>query len=461
MMDESLYNNSPRNRPAPASSDASRGGGQGIVLLVTLVLLVVLSTLGYTLSTRLSAQRHRDQYIIDYQTARYGCNSAVKYALATLQDIQPQLINRPNEPDFSDLFAFSNDEYQQLLAQITPESSPAGMDKGESFNDTNDIGDANDINDVNNINDINDISSHRDSLRSATDSNDLISPTIRGPYGPPWPLITEPTEFEVGSATVRIKIEDENAKYPLGWALLEDKDVQREAEAGFETFCEWVGFDSAKQYPGQSNSLKSELEQISEIKMFKLDFKPITRVVSTATDTTTRETTRRGRRVPVRRRRPTRKTIPVSTQIKEQTTHFAKLFHCSLINTEALAKPYIQGREESALKYMGLWGSRRVNINTAPRHVLEAAFAFGGDAKEIAEAIIRRRRIQPFKDIEGLRQSLFRYSDSIRKCEKYITTTSTFFTIKATAVSGVAETSSVIAVTKTGKTLKQIAVISD
>ena len=110
---------------------------------------------------------------------------------------------------------------------------------------------------------------------------------------------------------------------------------------------------------------------------------------------------------------------------------------------------------------MGLWGSRTVNINTAPRHVLEAAFAFGGDAKEIAEAIIQRRRIQPFKDIEDLRQSLFSYSDSIRKCEKYITTTSNLFTIKVTAVSGVAETSSVIAVTKTEKTLKKIAVISD
>ncbi len=429
MTDESLYNNSIQNR-------------QGIVLLVTLVLLVVLSTLGYTLSTRLSAQRHRDQYIIDYSKARYGCDSAVKYALATLQDIQPQLISRPSEPDFSDLFVLSQDEYQQLLAQIAPESSPSRMDKDESFNDANDI------------NDINDIS-------SAADSNNLIPLTIRGPYGPPWPLITKPVEFEIGSTTVKIQIEDENAKYPLGWALLGDKDVQREAEAGFKTFCEWVGFDSAREYPGQSESLKSELEQISEIKSFKLDFIPITRVERSATSTTTSRITRRGRRIPVRQRRSTTKTIPVSTQIDEQTVHFAKLFHSSLIDTEALARPYIEGREESALKYMGLWGSRTVNINTAPRHVLEAAFAFGGDAEKIAEAIIQRRRIQPFEDIEDLRRSLFSYSDSIKKCEKYITTTSTFFTIKVTAVSGVAETSSVIAVTKTGETLKKIAVISD
>ena len=72
-----------------------------------------------------------------------------------------------------------------------------------------------------------------------------------------------------------IKIEDENAKYPLGWALLDDKDIQREAEAGFKTFCEWVGFDPEQEYFEQGNSLTSELEQIEEIKQFKLDFKPI------------------------------------------------------------------------------------------------------------------------------------------------------------------------------------------
>jgi hypothetical protein len=429
MPSESLHNSDIRNH-------------RGVVLLVTLVLLVVLSTLAYTLSAHLSAQRHRDQYIIDYQTARYACDSAVKYALATLQDMQPQLISRPNEPDFSDLFVLSKAEYQRLLDNIAPESSSAGTDKDEDSNDTNDI---------NNIN--------IDNISSTADANDLAPPTIPGPYGPSWPLITEPTEFEVGSARVSIKIEDENAKYPLGWTLLEDKEVQREAEAGFKTFCEWVGLDPEQEYPGQTESLKSELEQIGEIKTFKLNFTPISRVVDTATDTTANG--RRGRRTTARRRRTIRQTIPVATQINEQTVNFAKLFHSSLINTETLAKPYIQGREESALKYMSLWGSRTVNINTAPRHVLESAFTFGGDAKVIAEAIIQRRRIKPFEDIEDLRQSLLSYSDSIRKCENYITTASTLFTIKATAVSGVAETSSVITVMKTGDKLSQVAIISD
>jgi hypothetical protein len=152
----------------------------------------------------------------------------------------------------------------------------------------------------------------------------------------------------------------------------------------------------------------------------------------------------------------------VAEQISEQTTHFAKLFHSSLIDTEALARPTIvrRGRNESALKYMGMWGSMKVNINTAPRHVLEAAFIFGGDEAQIAEEIIQLRRIEPFADIQKLKTDLFRYSDSIGKCEKYITTVSRFFTIKVTAVSGVAKASTVIAILKDGKKVKRIAVIN-
>ena len=89
-----------------------RNNRRGIALLVTIVLLVVLSALMFTLSTRMSAQRHRDRYIIDYQEARYARDSAVKYALATLSDMNtPRLIERPNEPDFSDLFMLDEEQY--------------------------------------------------------------------------------------------------------------------------------------------------------------------------------------------------------------------------------------------------------------------------------------------------------------------------------------------------------------
>jgi len=432
----------------------------GIVLLITLVILVVLSTLGYTLSSRVAAQRHRDQYIVDYSKARYGCDSAVKYALATLEEISPQQISRPNEPDFSDLFILSKAEYQELLAQWADESLAIQIGSGKSFDDMIDI---NDFSDANDMIDFNDVSGDEIGIAGF---NDFSSVTIRGPYGPPWPFVTEPVEFEVGSAKVRIEIEDENAKYPLGWMVLNDRQVKREAETGLQTFCELMGLDGE-----QIIALKEQLSKVGEIKPFQLNFRPITRSVrqpvkarapisrSSRSPTSSPSTSSRIRRAPARTQ-IVRKSISVPQQITEQTTHFAKLFHSSLIDTEVLARPYIEGRKESALKYMGMWGSRKVNINTAPRHVLEAAFIFGGDQVEIAQEIILRRQVEPFADIEDLKRELLRYGASIGKCEKYITTVSTFFTIRVTAVSGVAKTSSVIAITKQGNKVQRIAVIN-
>ncbi|MGB2810110.1 MAG: hypothetical protein WBC22_20385 [Sedimentisphaerales bacterium] len=430
----------------------------GIVLLVTLVLLVVLSALMFTLSTRISAQRHRNKYIIDYQAARYARDSAVKYALATLSDMNtPMLIERPNEPDFSDLFMLDEEQYRELVAEWAAlnedtSSMESGRNTKGEFSSPSSAGSVpNDVNGFNDINGTNYVSSFDDA------PNSLIVP---GPYGPPWPFITKPVEFEVGTAKVRIEIEDENAKYPLGWAIMDDKTVQREAIAGFETFCEWMEVNDV-----QIESLKEQLKEISKIKPFKLEFKPISQIerrpVTTPTASSSARTTGRSRVRPTRTR-TVRKTISATQQFAKQSADFAKLCHSSLIDTEALARPIIisETRKESALKYIGMWASRKVNINTAPRHVLEAAFTFGGDADRIAEEIIQQRRIKPFVDIEELRRELFRYSTAIEKCEKYITTVSSIFTIKVTATSGVAEASAIIGITKDGKKVKLIAVIS-
>jgi type II secretory pathway component PulK len=115
------------------------------------------------------------------------------------------------------------------------------------------------------------------------------------------------------------------------------------------------------------------------------------------------------------------------------------------------------------MKYLGLWTVRQVNVNTAPRHVLEAALTFGSaaDAPKIAGEIIRLRQEKPFTDLDEVRKGMFRYSDSIEKCKEFLTTTSNVFTIRVTAVSGVAKVTAVAAVIKEGDKVKQIGVISD
>jgi hypothetical protein len=423
-------------------------GRHGIVLLMTLVLLVLLSMLGYALTSRVAAQRHRDQYTIDYASARYGCDSGVKYSLATLEELELELISRPNEPDFSDVFNMSEEQYRELLDQLAAQKA---LEASESYDSTDE--ELESLASVLDFNQIDDVNAFLGPGEAAAEELE-----IPGPYGPRWPLVSEPAEFEVGSAKVTIEIEDENAKYPLGWALLDDEKVRSEARAGLETFCEWAGLDYDDR-----DALKLELAELSKLRPFKVEFKPITKIVRTPTTTPSTASTsgsRSLRRTP--RTRITRQTISSSEQIQEQTSHFARLFHSSMIDMEALARPTIvsETRKESPLKYMGTWGSVKVNINTAPRHVLEAAFTFGGDADRIAEEVIRRRRVKPFDSIDELKSSLFGYSDSIGKCENYITTVSTFFTVKVTAVSGVAKASSVIAITKDGKKVQRVAVIS-
>jgi type II secretory pathway component PulK len=432
----------------------SRKCRPAVALVVTLVILVALSSIAYSLYARLAAQRHRDQYLIDYTAARYAADSGLKYALTFIETINPKLIPRPNEPDFSDLFHLTEEEYQQLLdewAEILSERATNEVD------DVNDITDSNDITDVNDPNE----AAYIETLDLFEDQVDPNFITIRGPYGPPWPLITEEIKFEIDLAEVTIEIHDENAKMPLGWALMSDKDLQQqEAYAAFKTFCEWMEMDTI-----QTDELESQTKEIAEIKKFKFNTKS-----QKKSDTASKESSggsgssdSGSRPSRPRRRRSKRYTKPPTPKISPHIIDWVRLFHSPLLDTEALSTPIIAGedRQESALKYLGIWGSEKVNINTAPRHVLEAAFTFGGDADKVAEEIIQKRRLKPFKNISELKTLLLNYADSITKAEKCITTKSDFFTIRVTARSGVAKASAIAAVNKDNKKVEKIAVIAE
>ena len=434
------------NRRPDRQDEGNRRDCQGVILLITLVILVILATLGYTLTVRVAARRHRDQYLIDYSIAKHACASGLKYALASMKDLEVQLISRPNEPDFSDVFALPEPQYQELLAQmdldLTDGNSP-DVDLGETMMGAPDF------------NDLNDVDPNR-----ALASNPK-PPEIPGPYGSPWPLVTEPVEFEIGTAKVKIEVEDENAKYPLGWAMLDDENRKAEAAVGWTTFCEWMGYTAM-----EIDSLSADLGKVRDVRPFKVEFKPESEAVkppASLRSRTSRSSSTRAR-TPAR---PTvrRKTISVSDQVNRQNKEFATLFHSSMIDADLLARPSIasDSRRESAMKYLGLWATRHVNINTAPRHVLEAALAFGSiaDAPKIADAIIQERKVNPVADVNELKRTILGYSDSIDDCKDFITTTSTVFTVRVTAVSGVAKATAMAAVSKEGDKIQQIAVICD
>ena len=422
---------------------------RAVALVLTLVVLVVLTTIVYALASRVAQARHRRQYLIDYQISRYACDSGVKYALTAIKEIDFKLINRKNKPDFSDVFTMDRQEYELYLDEWALKLAEQDSFNGSNgtSSDNKSIGDVLDIFDTFGI-DSNSISDPNFLTADYTEPNAVFIP---GPYGPEWPHVCDPIKFEIGQTNVTIEITDENAKMPLTWTISNNAKVRKLAGDALEMFGAWMQMD-----PVEIRMLSEQLEDIEDIKRFTTNPKAIP--ISGGSKSSNRSSRDRQKSRDNRSRRPN--TLPATTH----TTDFAKLLHGSVIDLQTLAKPLPDtgNRNESPLKYLALWGSHKVNINTAPRHVLEAAFTFGGDAEDIAEEIIQRRYDKPFRNIKDLEESLYRYSESIKKVKaaNCITTSSRFFAIKITARHGRAETRAVAAVIKEKKRIVPVAIIS-
>ncbi len=424
--------------------------------MFVLILLVVLSALALTLTTKVRTHHSRNQYMLDYQASIYACESAIKYSISLLQETKdPNFVIREKVPDFSELFTYSEKEYKQLLQdwadEITEEQklqyAKVGKDYGRG---TTDINDTNDINDINEL----DIFAN---ISQSLDYNDANLLQVPGPYGPKWPLIREAVSFNIGDVLVNIEIHDENAKYPMGWLMLNDKAVKQQISNGFDIMCAWMDVNNLV-----IKNIKDDVQELAAIKPYKLEYKDIKVPEKQPLPTPTR------RRPTSRVRRTTSnvrtRTVIVKIPGTRHLTDLSKLYHSSLVDTELLARPIIEteNRTESAIKYISLFGANKINVNSAPRHVLEAAFAFAGisNAKNMAMTVIEQRKIKPFKDLNVLREKLYGFSDSLDKCRQYIVTKSNFYTIRITATKGYAKRSVIVAVKKEAGKLTKIATLS-
>lgn len=441
---------------------------KGAALIFTVIVLVLLTALVYRLSSAVSQWKHRMQYMIDYQSARYACESGLKYALATIEQVDANCISRPNEPDFSDLFTMSDEDYRLMLEQWAKEMAMQldanGISKSNFFTDYMNLS-RSDSNDSNSQNeqanresyDINDVNEYA----GMTDMNEPNEIYVRGPYGPPWPYVTKPVEIEFGTAKVTIELIDENAKLPLIWGMCTDANSKDESKAAVVTFCEWMQMKQSEIEP-----LIYELDEMKNVKPFSIALKPVTEITKQAADANSGQTEARGRlaRRISRSRQRGRVRERITQQTRPESGHtldFAKILHSPMVDLEMLAKPVNEDetRNESALKYISLWGTQRINVNTAPRHVLEAAFTFGGDAPDIAQKIIDERKIKPFANNDDFKKRLVSYFSSISKCEPYITTQSDCFSIRVKATSGVARVCASAAVKKENSKVQKIGII--
>lgn len=454
----------------------------GFVLLVTMVVLVVLASLTTGLALQVSMAKRRQQYMIEYQRAQYGLDSAMKYILSELPGRNFPLRQREEKPDFSDVFWMNKEEYAGFIAQwaetATDEQIEAVLKKGASLTKPAPLSGGEMVSGLLALfggdDNLDVVESDANDMKSNTsdddeqmyivelDPNDVAVP---GPYGAPWPLITEPIELEIGPCEITITIEDENAKMPLSWLVTDSKEANKQAEYALKTFCEWMSWDQS-HLRELEEMITGSMDAIHEKKAFKLNAGPIL-LKSTATRRvrTPRETPRSRRRAARRTSRTIRSTTTKERPAVAHTTDFAKLFHSSLLDREYLAQPLpdTADRIESPLKYLSLWGSQRVNINTAPRNVLQAAFSLAMensfDIPEFTQEVIDSRKEKPFNTIDGLKDLRSLDSETMEKFKSYLTTTSSFFQVRVVSRSGNASSSAVATVVKEGRNIQRLAIL--
>jgi hypothetical protein len=451
-----------------------------VALMIAVLILVALSSLLATLSVRVTMAKRRQAYMVEYQRARYALDSAMKYALSVMPMKTFALSNRAEVPDFSDLFWMSGDQYRAYLtawaAEATDEQLEKVLKEGKSLTEMPELSAAEMLSRLASI--FGAMTDDPNAPETATaqsagepypdaaqtvveiDPNDIAVP---GPYGPAWPYVLKPIELEIGTAKVTITIEDENAKMPLAWAITNRQAVNKQAEAVLATFCDWMGMDKAEQ-----ETLAVQLGEIYTKKMFELNPSPILlpRMQRPAAPAAQpgRTVTSRPTTAQQRQAQQQAQAAQMATQERPAVAHatdFAKLFHSALLDRESLARPaaYTALPDESPLKYLALWGSQRVNVNTAPRQVLEAALTFGGDPVELVEKIIQKRKEAPIKSIDELKETFYSDSLMIDRAKDYLTTTSNFFLIRVVSHSGNARVSATATVIKEGRTVERLAIL--
>ncbi|HOK66885.1 MAG TPA: type II secretion system protein GspK [Anaerohalosphaeraceae bacterium] len=449
---------------------------RGLVLVVVLMVLVVLTAMTTALSLYIQHAKRRVNYMIDYQRARYACDSALKYVLSVMPEQQYRVTSREGLPDFSDLFWLSQEDYaaylqawldvadEEKLQQVLDLS---GLTEEESEPQQTDLSLAEILSAfVRRMTDPN--ASEETPAEEEPKPIDPLKLVVPGPYGPPWPLVSKPIELTFGEAKVTVEIEDENAKMPLGWAV----SANKAAKAALTTFCEWMSMT-----PEEIEELHKQCALIQEQKTFVIDPQPILiksrtaaaaqQAAAPAPGSTTFRTTRRLPGQPAQpNAQPTQNQPAQSTDVLRpaiaHAADFGKLFHSSLLDLEDLTRSRIDTglRNEAPLRYLALWGSQEVNINTAPRQVLEAAFMMVAEKpEELAKAVIEQRQSKPFSTLRELEELVPEETSNLRSAAPYLTTQSVFFQIRIVSRCGNARCAAAATVFKDQKKVELLAVL--
>ncbi|ARN57834.1 type II secretion system protein GspK [Sedimentisphaera salicampi] len=451
-----------------------RGSGnrKAAALIITMMAMAVLVSMSYVTVSKLLSRERRHNYIVNYMKANYACDSATRYAENRFNNsVDLDLKSRRYLPDFSDLFMQDTEQYQFMLSQFAESLAQRKSERYEHYVQTGEFeietargetellidelinegkGSSGEFAESSGDSSLSTNAAKARTLASAVDPSKLSVP---GPYGPKWPNIIEPVEMELSEAEIKITIEDENAKYPVVWALSNKKGNTRETEASTQIFTEWMGMDEQTR-----KSFFESLEQAREVKPFQIDMDPgyVTKKEKFKTRSVVRD--KDGKRKSVFKTRYRTRRVPRGQNSLYMDFMYVLKGH---LDIQRLKQNYISDeyRNENIAKYLGLWGTKRVNVNTAPRQVLEALFVYGGDEVDLADAVIAERYQEPFRSFDDLRDRLYSYADSLDKVEDRVLCRSICWSVHIEAVSGNASARSTTAFMRDKKRYVKIATV--
>jgi len=376
---------------------------RGFVLLLTLMVLIILATLIVQFQADTALHVRASGFRLEKIQCKYAAESGLMVASHLINDIMTTQRKRPTTK-------------QPAEPEPEPKQEPT-----DGSVDPNSIIDPDGI----------------------TDPNAMLEKLL-DVAAEPLAFLLDRQTVEIGPATVEIEIQDENSKLPVLWALKspyksgKDKDkklIQNLAEL-LDIPVSTMDFAESKamEIAGKLDIPDAEItvRSIYRTRNRRRDKK--TGKVVTAKKRPSSQKIWRASRKPFRQK----ELSELREQRRETMALFGKQWNKTLEQDrdgELLTEPLID-RAGSFSDYLGVWGHDKININTAPAEVLEAAFKTMGMTSEMAQAIVDYRQRKLFANTSELQKATKINTNMYRALRIIVTTRSDTFTIKIKAKYG-------------------------
>lgn len=319
---------------------------RGITLLITLMVLVVLASVIVVFQSDAAVQIRSSQHRLDRQQCRYAAESGFV--------IGAELVR----------------QYLREPLAVVPAEAPAEAEMPEEGLEEG-------LTDPNQLPEPNSFSEEA-----------FILPELEEEKLPSFVLMRR--KIKVAEAEVEIEIHDENAKWPMFWMLSSPFDTDKAYANSEKAFLDFsskldVGNSDAKVIGRRARELSRNLKVPSA--PLQISKKARAQNIS-----------RRGRRVNYADK------IKAFKDRYAIMGSFASIWHNNRKDDEDLEfleepLPEMPGKVRD---YLSMWGTNKINLNTASDELLEAAFkGFGLNAKQV-ESIIEYRTEQPFRNTGNL-----------------------------------------------------------